>query len=269
MSQGLIGRGIVAAGIVIGLLAVSLTFASANGETSRYLQDGTVTAFLLIALTITGLQPPEVGLDRLGGAVGAAAFGFYLYGPAVFGFDSFGRLGAGAWLGVSTAIIPIGALITLRADHAAEGGARDAAAAPDRGLLLAAVGLLCALVGIWLPVGSADGSPSYWNASSSGHALGLLMLLVVVLTAACVGSWRLSGRQPAADPALLLAAITFGLVEAVWIGNAFNNFGHLGSGAWLEAAGGLLLVVGVASMRRSAVRTGSTEARMAQPAPSA
>lgn len=269
MSLGLIGRGIVAGGLVIGFLAIGLEFAEANGAVSRYLMDGTVVAFLMITLTIAGLQPPEVGLDRLGGAVGSAAFGFYLHGPALFGFDSFGVLRAGAWLGVCTALIPIGALITLRADHPPVARAQVPRPALDRLTLAAGVGLVCVLVGIWLPVGSASGSPSYWNASSSGHALGLLMLLAVLLTAGFLAAWRLGGREGAADPALLLAAITFGLAEAVWIANAFNNFGHLGSGAWLEAAGGLVLLVAVAWLSRRAVPAGSMQPGAAQPAPSA
>jgi hypothetical protein len=248
MSVGLIGRGIVAAGIVIGLLAISLTFASSGDASVRYLDDGTVAAFLLIALTIASILPPEIGKDRLGAASGSAAFGFFLFGPASFGFDHFGYLGAGAWLGVCTALIPIGALVVFNADRPAAAATSSSGATPHP---LTIFGLLLILVGIWLPTGSGDGAPSFWNLSFSGHALGLLMLLLVLVNLVLVGAAR-SGKSAAADRALLAAAITFGLVEAEWIGAAFNNFGLLGSGAWIVAAGGLLLMLGAAAMRRAA-----------------
>jgi hypothetical protein len=48
-----------------------------------------------------------------------------------------------------------------------------------------------------------------------------------------------------------VAATTFGLVVRPWIHAAFENFGDLGAGSWLLAIGGLVLVVGVAAIRRA------------------
>ena len=134
-------------------------------------------------------------------------------------------------------------------------------------LLLTGVGLALVLAGIWLPVES--GGDSFWDSSFSGHALGILMLLLVLLTAVLVvGS--LSGRGGALGEAtLLVAAVTFGLVEAEWIAAAFDNLGSLGSGAWIEAIGGLSLIVGVAGLRVAGPWRGTAEhgSPAAAPAP--
>jgi hypothetical protein len=54
---------------------------------------------------------PKTIQATFGAALGAAAFGFFLYVPAVFAFDSLGLLGAGAWLGLCTLLIPLGVLV--------------------------------------------------------------------------------------------------------------------------------------------------------------
>ncbi len=95
--------------------------------------------------------------------------------------------------------------------------------------------------------------------------LGILMLLLVLLTAV-LSAAMVRSAPGAADLALLVAATTFGLVAQTWIHAAFEDFGRLGAGSWLLAIGGLVLIGGVAAIRR-AVRP--TYAPEAIPAPAA
>ena len=89
-------------GIVTGLLAVGLPYTTG----SRYLDDGTQFAFLVILLSLASWLPADVGPPLFGAAAGAAAFGFYLFIPSTAAFDSFGYLDSGAWLGLCTVLIP-------------------------------------------------------------------------------------------------------------------------------------------------------------------
>jgi hypothetical protein len=243
-----LGRSIALVGLTCGLLAVSLPFVSGEGGSSRYVQDGTVAAFLLIVLSLSSWLPAEVGSASLGAAFGAAAFGFFLFAPAEFAFDHLGYLDAGAWLGLCTLLIPIGALIVSSAEpeqkrSAAPPRQGPAVTARDPAVLLSLAGLALLFVGIWLPAES-DGD-SFWNLSFSGHALGLLMLFAALLNVAFVAATMLT-PLPAANTRLVVAAGTFGLMASGLIANTFEALGNLGSGAWLEAWGGLLLLVGTA-----------------------
>jgi hypothetical protein len=231
----------VIVGIVAGLLAVSLPFA----DGARYVDDGTAAAFLIVLLAFTSLLPAEAGRDLVAAAAGSAAFGFFLFIPAVFAFDNLGRLEAGAWLGVSTALIPIGCLLVFAA-----GG--DAAPTPaigrGPGLLVSTVGLVLVAVGIWLDVGS-DG-PTYWGASSSGHAVGIVLIVLVVVDAVLIAAAAHSSIQTG-ELALLAAAVTFGYAVFVVVGAAFDDFASLGPGGWIEACGGVLLLGGFVLARFS------------------
>ena len=239
MSAALLGRGLVLAGIVAGLLAVGLPSVSSFGVETRYVDDGTAAAFLITLSALTSLLPAEIGRDLSAACAGSAAFGFFLVIPAVFAFDSFGGLDAGAWLGLCTALIPIGALIVLTTE-----GTRNSSARIDRGpgLLAATVGLVLIAVGIWLDVGRHG--QSYWNASSSGHAVGLLLIVLVVTNAVLLAAAAHSSA-PVGHGLVLVAAATFGFVVSALVIAAFGAFGTLGAGAWVEAAGGTLLLVGV------------------------
>lgn len=249
MSVALLGRAIAVVGIVCGLLAIGLPQFSGEGFlTLRYVDDGTAVAFLLVLLSFASWFPAEVWRDRYGAAAGAAAFGFFLFVPAVFAFDSLGTLDAGAWLGLCSALIPIGYLVVRASERKADDvagpqtappGAVDSGNAP--GLLLSFAGLAVIFIGIWFP--AEDGGKSFWNLSFSGHAVGILMLILVAANAALLAV-HVSSRARVADIALLVAATTFGLVEWELIWNAFESFGSLGSGGWLEACGGVLLLFG-------------------------
>ena len=233
MSAGFLGRGLVLAGIVAGLLAVSLP--SANDV--RYVDDGTAAAFLITLLAITSFLPADIGHDLPAACAGSAAFGFFLFVPAIYAFGSLGRLEAGAWLGLCTALIPIGALLVFVTEGTAE---TRIDATP--GLLVATLGLVLVAVGIWLDFSTLG--PTYWNLSSSGHALGLLLIVLVVLDAVLLAAAAHSSL-PVAGAAVLAAAVTFGFTVFVVVGAAFDSFGIMGAGDWVEAAGGTLLLVGV------------------------
>ena len=258
MSVALAGRAIAVVGIVTGLLAISLPTVLAL----RYVDDGTVAAFLLILICCASWFPAEVGPTTLGAAAGAAAFGYFLFVPAAQAFDQLGDLESGAWLGICAVLVPLGAGIVWAAER--EPGpadeSRTAAAPVDRALLLTFVGLALFLAGIWLPAESND--TTYWDVSSSGHALGILMLVLAVLNAALA----LLGKGRAADVALLVAATTFGLAEVGVVTTAFEEFGNLGSGAWLQACGGVFLLIG-AAMRSTAARVVPAAAAAPTPAP--
>jgi hypothetical protein len=245
-----LGRGTALVGLTCGLLAVSLSFVSGAGGSTRYVDDGTVAAFLIVALSLSSWLPAEVGPPALGAALGAAAFGLFLFAPAALAFDHLGYLDAGAWLGLCTLLVPLGAWAVAAAGNAAGpsaapiAGSRSLAhAGRDPGFALGVAGVVLLLVGIWLPAES--GGDSFWNLSYSGHALGILMLLAALANAALVAAQTFS-PLPLADARLVVAAGTFGLVAAELIAGAFEALGSLGSGAWLEACGGTLLLLGAA-----------------------
>ena len=244
MTKDLAGRGISMVGIITGLLAVGLVLFSQGDVTTRYLDHGVVVAFVIALLAGASYFPAEVGFDTLGAALGTVALGFYLYVPAIFAFDRLGTPGAAAWLGLGTILIPIGLAVVRSAGHAEPAPAvRPALASPQ--FVIAFAGVVLLAVGIWLP-GISDHA-SFWNLSFSGHALGILLLIAVVANAAALLGVGFSGNG-----ALLVACATFGLTAAAWLTEAFANLDSLGSGGWIEAVGGLLLISGVVAMRLGA-----------------
>ncbi len=254
MSVGFAGRAIAYVGIILGLLAIGLPLISDGDLTTRYVNDGTTFAFLVLALSYASYLPAEIGRDLGAAAVGSTAFGFYLWTPAYLAFDRLGLLGAGGWLGICTVLIPIGWLVVRSAEprhEAARGGTSPAPAV----LGATALGGILVLVGIWLPAYSDGSDPSTWDLSVT---LGVLTLLLLLLTAGLTAAMVKSTPGPA-DLALLVAATTFGLVAQTWIRAAFEGFGSLGAGSWLLAIGGLVLIVGVAAIRRAVLPAGAPQ----------
>jgi hypothetical protein len=237
MNQAQTGRAIAAVGVVLGFVAIWTDIYSGLGTSSTYSDDGTVLVFLLIALILSAAQ--LAAGRQIGAAIaGSAALGFYLFIPATAGFDKFGYLGIGSWLGVCTVLIPLGIGYSLMSVRGPVNRPSLESAAP------AICGRILCIVAIWLT--ALDGRPSFWNLSSSGHALGLLMLIIVVVGAALGAMLTFgSATRAAADWLLILAAVTFGLFSALLIGNAFGEFGRLGTGGWLAAAGSIVLLIGV------------------------
>lgn len=245
MSKAFVGRAIALVGIVCSLLALGLPYAAG----SHYVDDGTSFAFLLVLLSLASWFTSEVGRDLLAASFGAAAFGFFLFGWAVAAFDSLGRLGSGAWLGLCAMLIPIGAVVAAPAGEPARARARRNSAR-GLGLPVCTVALALVVVGIWLD--ATSGGTSYWNASSSGHAIGIVMLALVVLNVVLIGGPAHVAMTDLGHLDLLVAAVTFGFVETGLVTTAFREFGSLGAGAWIEACAGILLMVGM-TMQRSTV----------------
>jgi hypothetical protein len=237
MNQAQTGKRIAALGVVLGFVAIWFDIYSGVGGSAQYSDDGTVLAFLLIALILSAMQL-AAGREMGAAIAGCAAFGFYLFIPATLGFDRFGYIGSGGWLGICTVLIPLGIGYSQMSGRASVNRPSLELAAP------AILGRILCVVAIWLT--ALDGAPSFWNLSSSGHALGLLML-ILVLGGAGLGAMLMSGSatRAAADWLLMLAAVTFGLFSALLIGNAFGEFGRLGTGGWLAAAGSIVMLLGV------------------------
>ena len=180
MSVALLGRATAGVGIVCGLLAIGLKTLSFSGFSSRYVQDGTAAAFLLITLALASHFPAEIGSDIRGAALGAAAFGFLLFVPAHQAFDQLDTLDAGAWLGLCSILIPVGLLIVQRDHgHAPVSGPAPQPSLTDPRHVTSVVGLVLLVVGVWLPIDS--GGPSFWNNS---HTLGILLVVALLATIA-------------------------------------------------------------------------------------
>jgi hypothetical protein len=264
MNKALVGRGIAAVGVVLGFVAIWLDYISAGGSSSAYSDDGTVLAFLLITLipaailvgaSLTGRED----LDAAAAVVGSAAFGFYLFIPSAFGFNHFEFISTGGWLGVCAGLIPLGMWYSLSSRSTTVARPGPDVAAP------AILGRILCLIAIWL---TADSGASYWNLLDQGRALPALMLLLLIGGAALgVATTFGSATRVTADGALILAAVTFGLYEALLIGDAFDEFGRLDTGSWLGSVGALILLIGVVRVWKAA--TGGTTAARAAPAAAA
>jgi hypothetical protein len=267
MTQALAGRAVAGVGVVAGIVAIWLEAISGAGFS--YSDDGTTIAYLLVTLLLAAacLVSGAAGgpkLDAGAAAAGGAALGFYLFFPAAIAWNDFNALGAGAWLGICTALIPIGAVFASVSGR----GWR----LPDRQpspieALPAIAGVVLVFVAIWL---TATDGRSYWNLSTPGsHALGVVMIALCAAVAMRIFSTLTWASPLSADAGLSLAAVTFGLYEAGVVEAAFGNFGQLDEGAWLGAAGGLVLLLGTASLWSAATlgrsRPGRTAATAVEP----
>jgi hypothetical protein len=245
MSQTLAGRAIALVGIVTGLLAIGLNLVGSGGGAAHYADHGAVIAFVIALLAYASYLPAEVGLDTPATVAGTVAFGFFLYVPASLGFNQLGSVGAAGWLGLCTLLIPVGAHLVRSAEpgHGTEAAPlRTADSFKDPLLGLAVLGIVLIVIAVWLP--DLSGGPSVWNAAASGHALGLLILIVAVVDLIVVVG-PLAGVAVPRYTALLIVGASFGLVLAPFVHDAFNRMGSLGNGGWLLGVGGLLLFGGV------------------------
>lgn len=256
--KAMLGRALAAVGLVCALVAIWVKFAGDR----TYWNDGTLGALLLIlailaALMLVGaLATNRSVFDVSAGVIGGTLLGLYLWYPAVFAFDQLDVLDAGAWLGVCSALIVIGAVIALGPSMAA--GARPASI----GTLLALVGLGLVLGGIWTK--TTDDPGTYWSIPGAGHSLGILMIILVALSAIAVAAAHTA--RAGQDAAFALAGVTLGITVFLPVLAAFDNLGHLRTGAWLAGIGGIVLMVGVLAMRQMARADVPAPATAAPPA---
>ncbi|MGD0273748.1 MAG: hypothetical protein ABSB96_08480 [Gaiellaceae bacterium] len=270
MNKAIAGRAIAAVGIGLGLAAIWTDVITVSGRSVlKYADDGTVMAYLLITLIVAALLllagfAGRRGLDSAAATVGAAALGFLLYIPTGFALYHLGYIGTGGWLGICAVLVPIGAWMA----HVAERSSAPARKQPPPQMALpVTLGLVLCLAGIWLPAehDSDTGNTKFWDFGYSGHPIGILMLILIVLVALLVLATVVGAMPAAADAGLVVAGVTFGFAEALVIGNAFNQLGSLRVGAWLIAAGGVILLAGAWWLREAA----QAEAQKAKPKPAA
>lgn len=246
MTQALAGRAVAGVGVVAGIVAIWLEAISGAGFS--YGDDGTTIAYLLVTLLLAAacLVSGATGgpkLDAGAAAAGGAALGFYLFFPAAIAWNDFNALGAGAWLGICTALIPIGAVFASVSGRGWRLPDRQPSAIEA---LPAIAGVVLVFVAIWL---TATDGRSYWDLSTPGsHALGVVMIAFCAAVAMRIFSTLTWASPLSADAGVALAAVTFGLYEAGVVEAAFGNFGQLDEGAWLGAAGALVLLLGMASL---------------------
>jgi hypothetical protein len=247
------GELVAAVGVVLGLVALWMRLW--DEWPGKYSTDGTVTIAMSILLGLAAccLLTSLLGfadLDLIAAASGAVAFGFFLDYPARAAFDQFGALGTGAWLGICAGLIPLGAGFAHFTARKRSSG-RESTANPAT--VLAAIGLVMIVAGIGMTTAygpASPGNPSYWNISSSGHALGLLLLLLAIASALLIaGAVSSPSGRSLADLALIVSSITAGLAMSEGIRAAFHYLGWMGSGAWMELFGGLALLFGLIGTR--------------------
>ena len=98
---------------------------------------------------------------------------------------------------------------------------------------MAGAGIALLFPGMFL---DASGGVSYWE--TSGHSLGVVMLVVAIAAAIVWAATVVGIGTRGVDQALTLVA--FGLVAFFPVGAAWGDFGNLDSGSWIAFAGGIL-----------------------------
>jgi hypothetical protein len=248
-------RALAAVGVGAGVVAIWADVVSPQRLSAfSYSDDGTVLAFLIVTLGLAAglLLAGQAGFrafDAVAAAAGGAAFGFYLFVPAVLAFERLGDLGPGGWLGICAVLVPLGAGLAAGVEQRHRKSARGRP--PAGAVASAGIGVALVVSGIWLDVRTGPGSGSYWDASTSGHALGILMLALAALCGALLVATASAPSPALADATFVAAAVTFGLVESELVADSFGHLGTMGAGAWLEAAAGLLLLLGAGALRHA------------------
>ena len=249
-----IGEIVGVVGVVLGFVAIWTNYLDkkyTDGVTPfKYADDGTLMVALIIVLVLAACcllasLLDVADLDLVAATAGAVAFGMFLFVPSwVFAFKYFDKLGTGGWLGICAGLIPLGAgfahLARKRSDKKAPG--------VDLAIVAAVVVIVLVVIGIWFELANDD-KTTFWKASASGHALGLLMLLLAIVSALLIVAAVSARSGLLADLALIVSGITAGLAMYFEIWAAFKHLGDLGSGAWLELIGGLLLLLGLIGTR--------------------
>jgi hypothetical protein len=249
MSGATGARLVAAVGAVCGIAALwTRAGAGGSGEAS-YWHDGTLGAVMLAAgvvvlgLLVAAERTRRHAFDTAGVAVGSFLFGLLLFNPVFWAPTTLGHLGAAAWLGLCSALVPL-ALLSLPpaepAPPAAAGPARSAAVL----LVLAGSGLAIAGA-VWS--GSFSSRLGYWYPAIRGLGVCLIVLSALALLLSVVAFAR---RAPfASDGAVACAAGALGFAAYVPVNAAFQHLGILGAGAWLALGGSAVLLLGVLLQR--------------------
>ena len=182
--------------------------------------------------------------------VGAVAFGLFLFYPAFAAFEDLGKLGVGSWLGVCSGLIPLGAGVAY---FTTRGRPAGRAPAPAWAAGVGAIGLVLVVIGIWEKLAHYDWfGGSYWNFSSSrpsAHAIGILILLLAIVIGLSIAAAVFSRSAVAADIALVFSGLLAGFVaSSLLVVLRWWSSRMLGTGVWLELAGGIVLLVGAIAM---------------------
>ena len=229
MGVEMLGRAIVVARNRDGASRVGIPFAAGQ----RYVDDGTAAAFLIVLLALTSWMPAEVGRDRWRG----------------------GRLGRVRLLPLHSGVLRVR---QLRPDGGRRVArlctllSRSGRSSPPRGgadnRIERGPGLLA----------GTPASPS-WSSGLARRrkrrAVVLEPLLVRPRRRSTASRSRRGLRSAdrgggAHDAAGRLSRrarrrVTFGYSEVAFVSAAFGDFGSMGAGAWIEAAGGVLLLGGI------------------------
>jgi hypothetical protein len=243
-----VGELVALVGVVLAFIAIWVKALDVGN--AKYADDGTVMAAAIIILglaaccLLASLLLGKTNLDLTAAVAGGAGFGFLLFQPAIMSFKDLGHLSWGGWLGVCAGLIPLGA----GAAHLWRKQSDAKAPGITLWTVAAAVGLVLIVIGIWSEI--IDGSGvNYWDASSSGHALGLLLLLLVIVSAILIALAVNAKKAELADLALIVSAIAAGVAVAEGVHDAFGSFSGMGTGAWLELFGGLVLLLSLIASR--------------------
>jgi hypothetical protein len=244
MQAATLGRLVAAVGVATAFLGIWLNAVDTPEFSVSYWDlDGSLAGVLLALAWLAGLACTGAVLvrnsafDLMLGATGSVLLGLYLFFPAGAAFSQWDTLGRGAWLGVCSALIVIGAAVVLGKS------AEEIVALGKIELIVAAVGWVLVMAGIWLDANVEGGS--YLNPADTGQR-GVGVLFGILL-----GLWALATleaiqtREP--TPFALAAAVafmTFGLAFFIPASAAFDGLGDLRMGAWLPLAGAILLSVG-------------------------
>jgi hypothetical protein len=242
-----LARLLAAVGLAFGFVA--LWHGSVFDEsvsTQRYWDDGTRGGLILIlaslstAALVAGTIRRRRRLDLVEIAAGAALFGLYLFYPLTSR-----QLGPAGWLGLCTALVPLAGLLTVSVRPAHGRPSPFVAGAA----LIALAGAVVVIVGVFLELFSAGAlaASTYWSFGTVGHRPGIVLLVLAVVSVALLAGALAGEPIPFAAP-VAFAGTTAGTAVFLPVWFAFHVLDELRAGAWITAAGGLVLLIGAVAV---------------------
>jgi hypothetical protein len=95
--------------------------------------------------------------------------------------------------------------------------------------VVAAVGVVCGLVAIWIDAGAGGGTASYWN----DHSLGVTMLALEILAGLFLFDAQVTNRHGCDVAAGVFGGIYFGFALYIPVFWSPSTLHHVGVGGWL------------------------------------